>query len=295
MTKLTLNTTSDGVTQRASGFTLIELIFVVAIIGVMATIGLTMFQKQALTNKVDKAAMQMQQLAQSASAYFVDFGDWPELTEQGPDPIEFRNYLPLENVNNRFLDPWGGVYLARVDENQNKVWTLTANDLDKDTAIRVKGRLPFANLETESCDKNCILKMAVPIPGQYADQSNVIIKSVGNARIAFAQNIVFNGIIYDNVTNQPIQLPADCPNNYTPKLIHGLTGFTFGAVGEQYPNTGPALGAVSAYFNPAVNAFSSDMYWLKNTSRQSGWSTPWRDMSRILDISYITACVKNQS
>ena len=107
------------------GFTLIELIFVVAILGVMATIGLTMFQKQALTNKVDKAAMQMQQLAQSASAFYVDNGEWPALTANGPEPIEFRNYLPLESDGSRYTDPWGGLYLATVEQELDKVWTLS--------------------------------------------------------------------------------------------------------------------------------------------------------------------------
>tara|TARA_B100000780_G_scaffold270333_1_gene229995 strand:- start:10537 stop:10938 length:402 start_codon:yes stop_codon:yes gene_type:complete len=96
-------------TNRHSGFTIIELLIVVVIMGLlMSLVAPTMFSKVDST-KIKTAKAQMQMLETSLDTYRLDMGDYPKnldhlrvSAEQGWD----GPYLP-KNVP---ADPWGNTY-----------------------------------------------------------------------------------------------------------------------------------------------------------------------------------------
>jgi prepilin-type N-terminal cleavage/methylation domain-containing protein len=75
---------------RSRGFTIIELLFVVAIIGVLFALSLSTYQKRADGAKVQKAAAQMEQILQAAVIYHADHNCWPagNFTEENHPPTD---------------------------------------------------------------------------------------------------------------------------------------------------------------------------------------------------------------
>ncbi len=96
-------------TSKRNGFTLIEMLFVVAILGVLTTIGISYIQKQNEQLKIHKTAAQMQQILQSAANYYVDNGIWPpQPINKNTLPPGFKPYLPYNLY--QMLNPWGYPY-----------------------------------------------------------------------------------------------------------------------------------------------------------------------------------------
>lgn len=63
--------------KKLFGFTLLELLFVIAIIGVMASLGISYMTKRTEDEKIKKAALQIQQLLEAGINYYADQNKWP--------------------------------------------------------------------------------------------------------------------------------------------------------------------------------------------------------------------------
>lgn len=84
------------------GFTLIEILFVIAILSVLASLGLSVLQQRAQQLKVERTALQMQQILQAGMSYKSDKSAWPTSITQ----TDFVPYLPVNSSSN----PWGYAY-----------------------------------------------------------------------------------------------------------------------------------------------------------------------------------------
>ena len=104
--------------RNTEGFTLIEILIVVGIIGLLATVLVTNLIGRAGRAKVDLAGVQIRQLEQALEMYKLDNGRYPT-EEQGltalvrapsSEPVP-RRYSPGGYVKRDSLtDPWGMEY-----------------------------------------------------------------------------------------------------------------------------------------------------------------------------------------
>jgi general secretion pathway protein G len=120
--------------RRSSGFTLIEILVVVFIIGLLATIVSVNVIGQTDTARLTKAKADLKQLEQGLHLYKLDSGRYPT-TEQGlqalvqapstgPPP---RKYNPEGYVQKVPEDPWGHVYVYLSDGQQFVLKSLGAD------------------------------------------------------------------------------------------------------------------------------------------------------------------------
>jgi general secretion pathway protein G len=116
------NTTMRRSLARPNGFTLIEILVVVFIIGLLATIVSVNVIGQTDTARVTKAKVDLKELEQALHLYKLDNGIYPT-TEQGlralverptsgPQP---RKYSAEAYIQNLPEDPWGNLYVYLSD------------------------------------------------------------------------------------------------------------------------------------------------------------------------------------
>ena len=92
----------DG--TRTPGFTLIELMVVVAIIGVLASVAIPSFQNYQLTSKRAEAFANLGSLAKSQKAYFAEFNDFVGVASEPGNSLgewpgtEKRDKTPLDSA-----------------------------------------------------------------------------------------------------------------------------------------------------------------------------------------------------
>lgn len=104
------------VSSGQSGFTLVELLVVVAILGLLAAIATPMVLRHLADAKVDTAQVQISQLATALDLYKLDNGRYPT-TEEGlvalttapPDAPRWRG--PYLSGDGSLVDPWGHAYI----------------------------------------------------------------------------------------------------------------------------------------------------------------------------------------
>lgn len=80
-------------TARRSGFTLVELLIVILLIGIVARIAIPAYQRVVLRARAAEALSNMQSVRIAAYAYNADTNEWPPDNAPGIRPPELEPYL----------------------------------------------------------------------------------------------------------------------------------------------------------------------------------------------------------
>lgn len=221
--------------QRA--FTLIELLFVIAIIAVIASLGLSTVTQRAQEAKVEKAALQMQQLLQAGMTYYVDNGCWPGASECSPGVPNFaNNYIPTGgNIN-----PWGGMYAwGEVGGGITKMFEVDSPLSGSATTVvqRIAGMLP--NGGVSSTAGACLLT-APPCTGSVCACTQATVPAQGGAATPVytawtADDLLTIPANSSYVDSQPIR-KYSCATGYTTVVVPTVVGWNIRSAFSSYPD-----------------------------------------------------------
>lgn len=138
------------------GFSLLELMLVIALMGILTTIGISSYRFRLQQRMVQKTSVQMQQILQAAMAYHVDEGEWPESMHER----KFVDYLPQALVDG--ANPWQQPY--RLMQHQGHRLGVSTVLPSKALAEQVAALLPNAVAEEQA--EGVTVGSDVAVPGQ---------------------------------------------------------------------------------------------------------------------------------
>lgn len=120
--------------RRAGGFTLVELLVVLAILGLLAGLVGPQVMKFLGSSKTKTAALQIEDLAATLDLYRLEIGNYPEsLDALVQDPGNAPNWNgPYLRKGDVPKDPWGNEYQYRAPGQHGPVdiWSLGADGQD---------------------------------------------------------------------------------------------------------------------------------------------------------------------
>jgi len=210
------------------GFTLVEMLLVLAVIGVMFSMILGYTQQKINQFRRDKTALVMQEVLNAALAYYVNNGQWPPLIGTAVDPGGSRiqslvnaKYITASMMNSAYWN--GGApagFWAQVINNGNN-FELMLGAIPMVEIDILAGMVPMGHVDTV----NSVLLSDVTIPGQ----------NLNNARSVNFASLYHNGGC--------VPVPT-CPGTMTPQImvapvsVSGLYDLNIGASNTQvYPIT----------------------------------------------------------
>lgn len=183
--------------KKHSGYTLIELLLVVAVIALIAALGVKTYRDKAQSDRINLAALGMQHVLESAMAYNVaNKGHWPKenwnskdcvISNIADDPF-VQTYLPNQSYQSNF----GTHFCWSGNDKDNEplaplFWVampVPGSDAPEasDFAKRIAARLPNAIITdnpsmsstgADYCNNNpCYVKAAVAIPSQTSNDNS---------------------------------------------------------------------------------------------------------------------------
>lgn len=105
--------------RNKKGFTLIELMIVVAIVGILAAIAIPAYLDYTVKSKLTEVSAAMDALAQSASEYHASVGKFPD------DVDAYASVAGFASVSTDYVNNWNYVNLA--DRNVNCIFWANLN------------------------------------------------------------------------------------------------------------------------------------------------------------------------
>ena len=130
------------------GFTLVEVMVVIVIIGILASVTVPQFSKQTNKAKTARAEAEMKSMANIISIYYAEKNVYPTAdanTTTGIQPVMQNNGIKWDSTETTFNDPWGHAYryYAGTSSATNTAFTLVSpgsdNQLNTDDDIVVSG------------------------------------------------------------------------------------------------------------------------------------------------------------
>lgn len=194
--------------RKNRGFTLLELLLVIIILAVLASLGIGFYQQRSTDEKLTKTAQQMQQILQAASAYYVDNSCWPNSPACAANPISFNQYLPVASLTN----PWGNAYKFQAEPTFGKKFQVYSgalpnpqNKTPNPFVARLQSLLPSAAIDPANANQVfseiVIPGKQLPIVGKY------VIQHIGGS------SIMHNGDTGGQNPASPFQF--SCPKGWT--------------------------------------------------------------------------------
>lgn len=201
--------------SKANGYTLIELLLVVAVISLIAALGVKTFRDKAQSDRINIAALNIQHVLEAGMAYNVaNSGLWPVSNSacakaSSTDPFT-TDYLPNASNQSNFGTYlcWSGDDPTAGNQKAPLFWVaMPITDADvsaaSDTARRIAARLPNAiitsNLNDSSSTTNqcsgspCYVKAEVSVPSASSTSSGVYVVGSGNCDPNIAHGTKQNG------------------------------------------------------------------------------------------------------
>jgi type IV pilus assembly protein PilA len=117
--------------RKQQGFTLIELMIVVAIVGILAAIAIPVYQRYLIRSQVSEGLVLSAGAKVSVSEYYIDHGDWPsDNVEAGlaADTEIAGKYVAKITVDDGVIDvEYGGEANAVIDGRAVQLTPVTTN------------------------------------------------------------------------------------------------------------------------------------------------------------------------
>jgi len=102
-----MQTQDDDIRRRQAGYTLVELLVVLAILGLLVAIAAPRLISYFGAAKVDTAKIQIDRLGASLDLYHIQVGHYPT------DQEGIASLAPYLKNQESLIDPWGRPYLYR--------------------------------------------------------------------------------------------------------------------------------------------------------------------------------------
>lgn len=177
--------------KKTRGFTLLEMMLVLGIIGGIMTIAINYGIRQMAQQKRDKTAIQMQQILNAALAYYTSNGAWPLTctfsstamnagtnapTPAGGSPLtslSAAGYLPVGMTKN----PYAYSYNIACDSVTGSVFYVIGQMPNRANALVVAGELPIAYISDANGNPSTsgtYITAQVAIPGQNLNNARSV-------------------------------------------------------------------------------------------------------------------------
>ena len=124
--------------RREDGYTLVELLVVLAILGLLATIATTQVLKYFASAKLSTAHAQVESFSTALDLYKIDMGNYPT-TQQGLEALKIQPpggdawKGPYVKNTTSLNDPWGHPYIY-VSPGRHGEYDLSSNGADGTTS-----------------------------------------------------------------------------------------------------------------------------------------------------------------
>jgi len=240
--------------MKERGFTLLELMLVIALIAAISLVGLSVYRQQLLNFQIDKTALQLQQWLQAGQAYYQDCGFWPdpnqrgmaqllgqEITCNGNDkklkvPVQYMPPGSDKNGpfgNSYFIDPtWSPADPTRgkLFPIQTRILSAMADNVS--LAKRVGARLPLAVVNPMSG----LLTASVGIPGPGGSKKPGFM-------VVQIKEVVSGGVVFK--PGDPRGGLDACPDGTDPKIYVSMKQFHPAGGGYDRKHYTPAPRAIA--------------------------------------------------
>ncbi len=135
MSSLTLTTPRAAGRRRSTGFTLLELLVVILIIGLLTGIVAPRFMNQISRSEITTAKAQIDAFDKALQAFRIDVGHYPTigeglkvLVEAPAGESRWRGPYLKDGIP---LDPWGRAYDYRIPSTRGKDYDVTSYGRDR--------------------------------------------------------------------------------------------------------------------------------------------------------------------
>ena len=222
--------------QNQRAYTLLEMLLVIAVIAVIAAMSLMMLHDRSKTLRINKAALEVQQVLAGAMNYYNDRGQWP-LSNMATYPQcdmptadnDFKQYyLPNGLAKSSFGFNYCWMPIGNPDSSNKPLFlvALQVPNQDQHIAERIAARLPSAIVTASpgaviACDgqQPCFVQAEIGRPGG-GQQSDELLMAIGHCNKAntdpgcrFIGNDNKGQTFYYQLTFR------HCPAGFQPKVL----------------------------------------------------------------------------
>lgn len=251
--------------RKHKGYTLIEMLLVIIIIAIISSLAILTYRKNTQNNRIDKAALEMQQVLEAALTYNVRTGYWPNANNTLPDcnpPSKddtfITTYLPNRNYQSNYGSNycWSSKDPHRHELNQGPLFWVALKISSNhsvtafQTAQRIAARLPNAiALENPtqtpptpctSSSEVCYVRAEVAIPATIIAHKNTLVVGMGYCDPSSTKTQIRSS---DNVTcekgasGDQYTIQFSCPNGEKGHAYIIPNFYTVAALPEAIPPT----------------------------------------------------------